>query len=378
MSDPAVQPLFASAVRAVRKLQDLGDPLPADVVTQLSKLESSSLSEAERRSQLETLLRPYVLVDVSIDEQGIAVCAPGAAPPRLVQHGWRSFLVRVANPHRIAATLSASPGGVYGVIDYQSHSARIALHDTLTVVPRIKDAWLDAAIAAPKELSGLEVEYKVISLYSREGGVQPGGVSLFAADEHNHHSLSRSPLGFAGFRTNFELREYAASFDFDCAPARDIRLDIREPDGRSCMAAITVRDAQGRSYPSKAMRLAPDMFFHEHVYRATGEMIRLPEGRYEVSAIRGPEYRQVSARGRRRRGNRDGSDHPRPLGRSGRPRLLLGRPAHPRRWLLALQRPERRRHARNDDPACPRGRPLARQRAHLGAVLLPPETVLQR
>ena len=172
MSDPAVQPLFASAVRAVRKLQDLGDPLPADVVTQLSKLESSSLSEAERRSQLETLLRPYVLVDVSIDEQGIAVCAPGAAPPRLVQHGWRSFLVRVANPHRIAATLSASPGGVYGVIDYQSHSARIALHDTLTVVPRIKDAWLEAAIAAPNDLSGLEVEYKVISLYSREGGVR--------------------------------------------------------------------------------------------------------------------------------------------------------------------------------------------------------------
>ncbi len=145
MSDPAVQPLFASAVRAVRKLQDLGDPLPADVVTQLSKLEGSSLSEAERRSQLETLLRPFVLVDVSIDGQGTAVATPGAAPPRLVQHGWRSFLVRVANPHRIDADLVATPSGVYGVIDHQSHSARIALGDTLTVVPRIKDAWLDAS-----------------------------------------------------------------------------------------------------------------------------------------------------------------------------------------------------------------------------------------
>jgi hypothetical protein len=293
MSEPAVQPLFASAVRSVRKLQDLGDPLPADVVTQLSELESSSLSEAERRSRLESLLGPFVLVDVSIDEQGIALCAPGAAPPRLVQHGWRSFLVRAANPHRIEAKLVATPSGVYGLIDYQSHSARIALHDTLTIVPRIKDAWLDATIAGPGDLSGLEVEYKVISLYSREGGVRPGGLSLFAADEHNHQSLSRSPLGVAGFRTNFELREYAASFDFDCAPAGEIQLDIREPDGRSCMAAITVRDAQGRSYPSKAMRLAPDMFFHEHVYRATGEMIRLPAGQYQVSAIRGPEYRPV-------------------------------------------------------------------------------------
>ncbi|TDW17493.1 CehA/McbA family metallohydrolase [Kribbella kalugense] len=293
MSEPAVQPLFASAIRGVRKLQDLGDPLPADVVSQLSKLENSSLSQAERRDQLESLLSPFVLVDVSIDEQGRALSAPGAAPPRLVQHGWRSFLVRVANPHRIEARLFASPSGVFGLIDSHSHSARIALPDTLTIVPRIKDAWLETKIAAAGDLSGLEVEYRVISLYSREGGVRPGGLTIFAADEHNHQSLSRSPLGLAGFRTNFELREYGASFDFDCAPAGEIQLDIREPDGRSCMAAITVQDGQGRSYPSKAMRLAPDMFFHEHVYRATGEMIRLPEGRYQVSAIRGPEYRPV-------------------------------------------------------------------------------------
>ena len=144
------------------------------------------------------------------------------------------------------------------------------------------------------------------------------------------------------------------------------------------MAAITVRDAQGRSYPSKAMRLAPDMFFHEHVYRATGEMIRLPGGQYEISAIRGPEYREVRVEADVDADTEAVTIEPRSLGRSGRPWLLLGRPAHPRRRLLALQRPERRRHARNDDPACPRGRPLARQRAHLGAVLLPPETVLQR
>jgi hypothetical protein len=41
------------------------------------------------------------------------------------------------------------------------------------------------------------------------------------------------------------------------------------------------------------MRLAPDMFFHEHVYRATGEVITLPAGQYEISARRGPEYREV-------------------------------------------------------------------------------------
>jgi hypothetical protein len=275
--------LLASASRAVRQLADLGDPLPAEVTAQLAKPEAEP----------EALLRPFVLVDVRIDELGNAVCTPGAAPPQLVQHGWRSFLVRVENPHRIEGKLVTTSTGVYGVIDHLSHSARIALRDTLTVVPRIKDAWLNTTIAGPSALSGLEVEYKVISLYSREHGVRSAGLWLCVADEHNHHSLSRTPVQVASFRTNLEDRDFSASFEFDCASARDIQLDVREPDGRSCMASITVRDAQGRSYPSKAMRLAPDMFFHEHVYRATGEVIRLPEGRYEISAIRGPEYRPV-------------------------------------------------------------------------------------
>jgi hypothetical protein len=118
-------------------------------------------------------------------------------------------------------------------------------------------------------------------------------VTFFAGDARNHHSLSRSPDGLAAQRTNFEPAQYGASYEFDCVAAGEIELDIREPDGRSCMASITIQDGQGRSYPSKAMRLAPDMFFQEHVYRATGEVVRLPEGQYRVTAIRGPEYRPV-------------------------------------------------------------------------------------
>ncbi|TCO20328.1 hypothetical protein EV652_11274 [Kribbella steppae] len=293
MSEPAAQPLLASAIRAVRTLEDLGDPLPADVTSRLSALDGSSAGDAERRRELEELLRPFVLVEARVDEHGLTMSTRGAAPPRLVQHGWRSFLVRVANPHRIEAELFALNKGVYGVIDHLSHAARIALHDSLTSVPRIKTAWLEAKIAASGVLSGLEAEYKVISLYSRDSGTLPGGLMLGVADRHNHHSLSRSPEGVAGFRTSFEDRDHSASFQFECAPARDIQFDVREPDGSSCMAALTVRDAQGRSYPSKGMRLAPDMFFHEHVYRATGEVIRLPDGPYEISAARGPEYRPV-------------------------------------------------------------------------------------
>src|SRR4029079_134157 len=37
--------------------------------------------------------------------------------------------------------------------------------------------------------------------------------------------------------------------------------------------------------------LAPDFFFHDQIYRQTGEEVLLPAGRYHGSYTRGPEYR---------------------------------------------------------------------------------------
>ncbi|MFC6159972.1 CehA/McbA family metallohydrolase [Kribbella jiaozuonensis] len=283
------QPLHASATRAVEKLRDIGEPLPDDVAGQLAKLAEGSQSS----TAVEDLLRPYVLVDVRIDEQGLPMSTPGAAPPRLVQHGWRSFLVRIENPHRLVGELAAQSNHVLGTIDYHSHAARIAMPDTLTIVPRIERSRLEVKLAGPTDVSGVDVEYKVISLYGRDGGTHKGELAFVLAVEEAEHSYTRPPMAKAWRRMGSEIRQYEASYEFDCLPARDIRFDIREPDGSSCVAALTVRDSQRRSYPSKGMRLAPDMFFHEHVYRATGEVITLPAGQYEISARRGPEYREV-------------------------------------------------------------------------------------
>jgi hypothetical protein len=287
------QPLLASATRAVEKLRDIGEPLPDDLTSQLAKLADDAQTDAVRSAKVDELLRPYVLAEVEIDERGLTASTPGAAPPRLVQHGWRSFLVRIANPHRLLGDLSAPSNHVLGQVDHHSHAARITLHDTLTVVPRIENSWLQVQLAGPTDVSGLDVEYKVISLYSRDGGSRSGELTFVLAVEEATESLTRPPAARAYRRMGFEGRQYAAVFDFECLPARDIRFDIREPDGSSSVAALTVRDSQRRAYPSKGMRLAPDMFFHEHVYRATGEVITLPAGQYEISARRGPEYREV-------------------------------------------------------------------------------------
>lgn len=297
----AAQPVFASAIRAVRQLGDLGDPLPPDVLAKLTSLEASSTSDTDRCNELEALLSPFVLLTAEVDEHGVCSSRPGAAPPILVQHGWRSFLIRVVNPHRIQASLAESSAwwmpsstkGVFGLIDQVSSAARTMLPDTLSSVPRIRDSWLEAKVASPAQLSGLEAEYKIVSLYSRDSGVKRGTLQFFSAVPEEPASLTRSAHQLAQRRSLLGANTLAASFEFESLEANEIRFDIREPDGQSCVAAITVRDAQGRAYPSKAMRLAPDMFFQEHVYRATGEVVRLPVGRYQISAIRGPEYREV-------------------------------------------------------------------------------------
>lgn len=286
MPEPAAQPLLASAIRAVHQLRDLGDPLPAEVTARLAGLTSAA--------EIDALLRPHVLVEVSVDEHAGTLTRPGAAPPRLVQHGWTSFLIRVANPHRIEGRLNGSTPGVYGVIDHHSHSARIALPDTVDSVPRIEKAWLQTRLATSGELSGLEAEYHVISAYSRDAGARSARLAFTLAVEDRPPSLTRPAGNQAGVHMMMSATEYGATLEFDSRPAREIRLDVREPDGASSMAAVTVRDAHGRSYPSTAMRLAPDMFFHEHVYRATGEVVVLPDGEYEISVRRGPEYREAT------------------------------------------------------------------------------------
>ena len=46
----------------------------------------------------------------------------------------------------------------------------------------------------------------------------------------------------------------------------------------------------------RARRMAPDLFFHDQIYRHSGEIVLLPPGKYTVTCPRGPEYRILSRR----------------------------------------------------------------------------------
>jgi hypothetical protein len=81
---------------------------------------------------------------------------------------------------------------------------------------------------------------------------------------------------------------------FDCRRAVAVRLDVLDDDGTPTTGQFVFRDAQGRVYPGKMRRLAPDLYFHDQVYRADGEKVLLPPGEFEVLFSRGPEYRVLT------------------------------------------------------------------------------------
>jgi hypothetical protein len=79
------------------------------------------------------------------------------------------------------------------------------------------------------------------------------------------------------------------SVRFDVRPAREIKLDLKDEAGQPTTAALEIIDDHGHVYPARGTRLAPDFFFQKQIYRADGETLRLPTGRYRVRFSRGPE-----------------------------------------------------------------------------------------
>src|SRR5581483_465556 len=124
-------------------------------------------------------------------------------------------------------------------------------------------------------LSGLEVEYRILQLFSRDAGKREAKLSF---------NIGQGSQDL-GFRSDLDLL-------FSVKPAAKVTLRVLDSDDRPTTGSFLVRDSAGRVYPSQAKRLAPDFFFHPQVYRADGESLLLPPGDYTVLYTRGPEYRK--------------------------------------------------------------------------------------
>lgn len=268
------QPLKAQIRRLIESMEYLGNPFPPAELQELR----TALAEANSAvaiASIQRILKSRVLLSVHINPESRVKVAAGPAPPQLMRHGWRLFLVRVHNEAGVTANLHVHSEQALPVFRSPSN----APEPVFTIgAEQIEDRWLDLQLAdrSPfsRKLSGLELEYKVLYLYSRDAGKRE---ATFAFDV----GQGSQDLGFRN----------ESSILFECKPAVKVRLNVRDVDGAPVMAAFEFLDHNGFIHPSPVKRLAPDFFFQLQIYRADGEDIFLTPGHYRVKYSRGPEYR---------------------------------------------------------------------------------------
>lgn len=272
VTEVEAQPLIASIKRLSTALQLAGSPLDASIQPRLEQ--AYAANDADAIKQLQEVLDPLCVAAVSINPESRVKVVAISMRQELMQHGWRTFLVKVHNEAGVTAALRVSSPQAQKFLRPSSGSPEPKQNISAADV---RDRWLELATLDKQPLlptlSGLALEYRLVQVYSRDAGQREATLAFDVGQ-------GTQDLGFRN----------EAPLQFMCKPAKEVRLSIRDVDGSPTTAALLITDAQGRVYPNPARRLAPDFFFHPQVYRQDGEAIDLPPGRFSVMATRGPEY----------------------------------------------------------------------------------------
>ncbi len=273
VSDVDAQPLRRQATRIAEALVVLGQPLPAE--TQAALTAAIELAD-ERQSvrRIQEVLDPLCIAGVNINPESRVKVAPGAVERELAQGGWRVFLVKVHNEAGVTAPLVVtSPNAL---LPYQRASNQPTAQTQIRP-DEVADRWMDLVIfdqqPLEKTLFGLAIEYRPVAIYCRDSGQREGKL-MFDVGQGTQD---------LGFRNELPVL-------FECLPAVKVVLNVLDEDGTPTIGQFVFRDKLGRVYPSLTRRLAPDLFFHEQVYRGDGENVLLPPGTFNVTYSRGPEY----------------------------------------------------------------------------------------
>lgn len=269
-----LQPFLFKTKGLIEVLDFLGSPVSAN-----DKREIDSAFYKNDVEALKNVLDKYVLFDVSINPESRVKAIRGTAKPLLYQNGWRTFLVKVQNDAGITAQFKIESeqakrdydGGeaIYG-FGNKDKSKQVTKQDIL-------NRWLDINLYAQppmqSTLSGLQTEYFIVQLYSRDSGKRAARFSINCGQATQD----------LGFRNEVDIL-------FNCLPSQKIKLQVLDENKQPTTASFIIKDKQNHIYPSQFKRLAPDFFFQPQVYRADGETIDLPVGDYIVEYGRGPEY----------------------------------------------------------------------------------------
>jgi len=275
VTDVEWQPLAAQIERVVQAAEVIGEPFSASERAAIdAALKAQDLAKVQQALDGRCLFGVHLEADGRVKTQML-----GSAKPELLEQGWRSFLVKVYNDPGVTAPLQVLSPNALTVWEREGrgdNSPSGAVYRDRNNPTDSQNLWLDASMFDKQplrdKLSGLKLEYRVLQLFSRDAGARTAKISFHASAG----KPERSSLGGVDVR-------------FESTAAWPVTFRVKDEEGRPAMAAFEIRDSAGRVYPLPSKRLEPDFFFHPQVYRADGETVRLPAGRYTVTMSRGPE-----------------------------------------------------------------------------------------
>jgi hypothetical protein len=258
------QPLGENVTRLLKALDFLGNPLPGDTAKALA-----AAAKDRDAKKLQQLLDPHVTAVVSLNPEARVKVAKGPAKVTLQQSGYVPLLVKVINDSTVTKALRVTSPQAGPIFSGGAAGDKIKA---------AKDRFLDVEIFGQPpmtaELSGLKVEYAIALINSSEAGKREVTLAFDVGQ-------GTQDLGFRG----------EVPILFDIKPAIKVKLAVADVDGKPTVGRFTFRDKQGRVYPPRAKRLAPDFFFQDQVYRNDGGIVLLPPGELTMEYGRGPEYK---------------------------------------------------------------------------------------
>ena len=167
--DVELQPLAAATERLLTALDYIGSPLAPEDAGALGRILADPPPDAV--AAIQRVLDDYCVAGVHVNPEARVKVSAGPARRQLVRHGWRSFLVKVHNEAGVTAPLGLSSPQAAPVYRMSDNSPAPA---TVVTPGNVTARWLDAAVYRGQplgaELSGLELEYCVVQLYSRDAG----------------------------------------------------------------------------------------------------------------------------------------------------------------------------------------------------------------
>lgn len=310
------QPLMAQAIRLKEALTFLGSPLAAEDEQRLEGLSARSL-DRETISEVQQILDPYCLAYVNINPEARVKVERGPAEARLIQGGWKTYLVKVINEAGSTAQLEATSPNSLEPIHPGSGEPKVKTEDVI-LPGDSENRFLELQVYRNRpmlaHLTGLKLEYAIVQIYCKDSGQREAEIGF---------NIGQGTQDI-GFRNVIPIL-------FNSAPSVKVTFRVKDTDGSPTMASFLITDGIERVipdslgfgtrsfsqiaaqrefrfsgndtvpnhlrgiYPLPSRRVAaydtyPDFFFQPQVYRSDGEDVMLPPGKYSVTFTRGPEY----------------------------------------------------------------------------------------